>query len=396
MDGSKVLLSRDAVVPSEEYLAQDMAPRILGITGVFCFLSLIIVTLRLYARAFMVRRLGWEDLLIFVTGLFVLGCWICFVGEAKTGVLGRHMAGVTIPQYELFLLWTFPHQFLLTLGVGTFKCSVGFFLIRFGRSRSGRWTLCGLMGKWRTCLSRCTVTDDVAFTTIVSLVYASTLFWSCIPIRANWHFDEQKNAKMISIKVWKGLAMWNSLTNMVTDAILAVWPMPIVLRMKVSTFKKLSLVVALSLGWLAVVCGAIKTWAMWDYFVVTDKYFKDTYFFWSFMELSVGTIAASVPLLQPLVYRIRRSSSSKGDSGNVAIVVPPMVMAAQPSPAHIRRPVITWTGMGFTSFQDVDEIKYDDMERSGSSTRVDMGRSDSGTIFVGYEGSKAFAPRATV
>lgn len=199
---------------------------------------------------------------------------------------------------------------------------------------------------------------------------------------------------MISIKVWKGLAMWNSLTNMVTDAILAVWPMPIVLRMKVSTFKKVSLIVALSLGWLAVVCGAIKTWAMWDYFVATDKYFKDTYFVWSFMELSVGTIAASVPLLQPLVYKVRRSSSSKGDSGNVAIVA--MAMPAQPPPARIRRPIITWTGMGFTSFQDGDEMKSDDPERSGSSTRIDMARSDSGTIFVGYEGSKAFISRATV
>ena len=232
--------------------------------------------------------------------------------------------------------------------------------------------------------------------TVVSLVYASTLFWSCIPIRANWHFDEQKNAKMISTKVWKGLAMWNSLTNMVTDAVLAVWPMPIVLRMKVSTFKKVMLVVALSLGWLAVVCGAIKTWAMWDYFEATDKYFRDTYFFWSFMELSVGTIAASVPLLQPLVYKIRRSSSSKGDSGN-AFVAPPVVMLAKPPPARIRRPVITWTGMGFTSFQDGEELKHDDPERSGSSTRTDMmSRSDSGTIFVGYEGSKAYATRATV
>ncbi|KAK5999997.1 hypothetical protein QM012_003985 [Aureobasidium pullulans] len=184
---------------------------------------------------------------------------------------------------------------------------------------------------------------------------------------------------------------------MVTDAILAVWPMPIVLRMRVSRFKKVSLIVALSLGWLAVLCGAVKTWAMWDYFVATDKYFKDMYFFWSFMELSVGTIAASVPLLQPLVYKIRRSSSSKGDSGNVVMVASPAVMPAQPPPARIRRPVITWTGMGFTSFQDGEEFKYDDPERSGSSTRVGMmERSDSGTIFVGYEGSKAYAPRATV
>jgi len=232
---------------------------------------------------------------------------------------------------------------------------------------------------------------------VCSLVYASTLFWSCIPLRANWHFDEQKDAKMISTKVWKGLAFWNSLMNMLTDGILALWPMPIVLRMKVSTFKKVSLGVALSLGWLAVVCGAIKTWAMWDYFTAEDKYFKDTYFFWSFLEISVGCIAASVPLLQPLVYRLRRSSSSKSDSGKVVLVALPATTPAQPARALVRRPVITWTGMGFTSYQgEDDDSKWDSPGQSGSSTRMDMERSDSGTIFVGYEGSKAFVSRATV
>ncbi|KAH0175196.1 cholinesterase, partial [Aureobasidium melanogenum] len=284
------------------------------------------------------------------------------------------METFTTPQYELFLLWTFPHQLFISLGNGTFKCSVGFFLIRVGTKRWGRWVLCGLM----------------LFITISSLVYGSTLFWSCIPLRANWHFDEQKNAKMISNKVWMGLAMWNSVANMLTDSILAFFPMPIVLRMKVSTSKKVALVVALSLGWLTVVCGAVKTWVMWNYFTANDKYYKDLYFVWCFMEMSVGSIAASVPLLQPLVNRIRRSSSSRNDSGKVVLMPLPGAMPATPPQVKMRRPIITWTGMGFTSFQDGEEFKYDDPERSGSSTRYDMmERSDSGTIFVGYEGSKA-------
>lgn len=144
-------LSRDVSIHSKAYLEEDMSPTILGVTGLFCFLSLIIVSLRLYARAFIVRRLGWEDLLILITAFFVLGCWICFIGESETGVLGRHFAAVTIPQYEFFLLWTFPHQLFLMLGVGTFKCSVGFFLVRVGRSRLGRRTLYGLMSEYKSC-----------------------------------------------------------------------------------------------------------------------------------------------------------------------------------------------------------------------------------------------------
>lgn len=148
-----MLPCREVSIHSKEYLEEDISSTILGATGFFCFLSLIVVALRLYARAFIVRRLGWEDLLILITALFVLGCWICFIGESKTGVLGRHMASVTIPQFELFLLWTFPHQLFLMLGVGTFKCSVGFFLIRVGRSRWQRRVLYGLMGESESCQS---------------------------------------------------------------------------------------------------------------------------------------------------------------------------------------------------------------------------------------------------
>jgi hypothetical protein len=148
---SSYLLSRDFSLHSKEYLEEDMSSTILGATGFFCFLSITIVALRLYARAFIVRRLGWEDLLVLITAFFVLGCWICFVGESKTGVLGRHMAAVTIPQFERFLLWTFPHQLFLMLGVGTFKCSVAFFLIRVGRSRQGRLALYGLIGESKSC-----------------------------------------------------------------------------------------------------------------------------------------------------------------------------------------------------------------------------------------------------
>ena len=51
--------------------------------------------------------------------------------------------------------------------------------------------------------------------------------------------------------------------------------------------------------------------------------------------------------------------------------------------AVLRRHVITWTGMGFTSVDGVEEIKFDGPPRSDPSTEADMERSDSGTIFVG-------------
>ena len=50
--------------PSAEYLAENNAPRILSIVGVFGFLALVSVTLRLYVRGAMLRYIGADDIVM--------------------------------------------------------------------------------------------------------------------------------------------------------------------------------------------------------------------------------------------------------------------------------------------------------------------------------------------
>lgn len=162
---------------------------------------------------------------------------------------------------------------------------------------------------------------------------------------------------------------------MLTDAILALWPIPTVIKMKVSLMKKMSLCVALSLGWLAVVCGAIKTYNQWTYFAAVDNYFEDKYFVWSFLELSVGALAASFPLLQPYVHLLRRASH---DNRVQEVAVPRDVTSHEEPHPVVRKPIITWTGMGFTSLDEGTTLgRTEELGKNGSIIVVDLEKADS-------------------
>jgi len=50
--------------PSAEYLAENNAPQIMSIVGVFGFIALVTVTLRLYVRGAMLRYIGADDVVM--------------------------------------------------------------------------------------------------------------------------------------------------------------------------------------------------------------------------------------------------------------------------------------------------------------------------------------------
>lgn len=52
-----------------EYVHASNASRIVGVVGVFHFIALIFVSLRLYVRLFMVRAFGVDDVLIIVAAV---------------------------------------------------------------------------------------------------------------------------------------------------------------------------------------------------------------------------------------------------------------------------------------------------------------------------------------
>lgn len=140
-----LLLGRDAEMHSAAHLAQRDTAEILSVTGLWCFLSLAIVGMRIYVRAFKSRIFGPDDWTVVVTAMLGLGIWICFVGESYWA-LGRHYELITVPALEMFLRWQFAHSLFILVALMLVKISVALFFLRLAARRSYRIFLYSLIG----------------------------------------------------------------------------------------------------------------------------------------------------------------------------------------------------------------------------------------------------------
>lgn len=143
------LLMDRAEMVDAAYLAEDHSPTILGITGTFCCLSLVMVSLRIYVRAFVLRSLGKDDWTMVATMALGIAVWICMFGEAEYGALGRHYQAITTEMLENQMKWSFGHGLFSLFGCAAVKISICFLLARVSVERSYRrflyFTICELV-----------------------------------------------------------------------------------------------------------------------------------------------------------------------------------------------------------------------------------------------------------
>jgi hypothetical protein len=94
------------------------------------------------------------------------------------------------------------------------------------------------------------------FLTVFLLFTFFTLIFGCVPISANWHFALRPppvgtgNARCMTLNTYRNIAFVNSITNIVTDIVLAVMPIPLIWRLQVNKRTKASLIFILGLGFL--------------------------------------------------------------------------------------------------------------------------------------------------
>jgi hypothetical protein len=154
------------------YLNANNAGRIVGVVGVFCFLAITFVSLRIYVRVFMVRAFGVDDALIILacvslrfffscvgrrtvadpegTQALALMSWICLELQIPNG-LGRHAVVIPVEnriKFERITFWktVFSDGFAL----GLLRISMAISLLRLKKDlRWYRWSLFAVMGMFR-------------------------------------------------------------------------------------------------------------------------------------------------------------------------------------------------------------------------------------------------------
>ncbi|GKT88584.1 integral membrane protein [Colletotrichum tofieldiae] len=136
-----------------EWAAESNTARILAVVTIFHVLALLFVGLRMYARVFVVKAQGWDDLMIVLSALCASGGWIIFVIQANYG-LGKHYKTIAEYDYMMFQKVGF-WQSIISAGLAFMwlKISIALNLLRLSKNMTRRkwykWALWVMIGMSR-------------------------------------------------------------------------------------------------------------------------------------------------------------------------------------------------------------------------------------------------------
>ncbi|KAL8801052.1 MAG: hypothetical protein Q9182_004744 [Xanthomendoza sp. 2 TL-2023] len=274
---------------------------------VFTSIATVLVCLRLYVRAKITRKVGWDDILIAIALIVTIpgtGFNIMMIREG----FGRHLYYLkqTPKQIPRAMFWhiIWPPTFLLSVTLT--RISICGLLLRiFGVNRT-----------WRRCLWA-----TIAFLIAVNLPSFIMVFTQCRPYAKSWNAQLPGHCWPADNNV--KVALYSGVLAVLQDWLLATIPIACLWNMHLGARHKAGIGALMSLGYFSGVCAVVRT-------VISMQVFNAgglADFSWTIIDLRVwgvvenlvGIIAASIPAVKPLFVGAGAYSSSfpwsKGKSG---------------------------------------------------------------------------------
>lgn len=121
----------------------------------------------------------------------------------------------------------------------------------------------------------------------------------------------QPGTRCFSNRTYSFIGLFNSIINIITDILFAVLPIPVILKLQVNKRSKITLIVVLSLGFIACIAGIIKARLQVTAIQTPDSAFENSFQVWNMLELCLGILAASLPTLKPLFAAVLDGTRSR-------------------------------------------------------------------------------------
>ncbi|KAJ4990325.1 integral membrane family protein [Stagonosporopsis vannaccii] len=288
-----VVMSRQAGGPplmplrSPEYLAEDLAPHLLAVTGSLFALAMITVFARFYVRIFQMKIFGWDDVMMTISAALSTSCLGLFVKLIALG-LGRHAEAFPLKNVFPFFKFIYFYSILIIFAYSFIKLSIGFFLLRLADRTKWRPFLIGVL----------------VFIGCFTIGSTFAIIFQCTPVAAGWDYNLRPptgDGKCYDATIFKNVGVFNSSVNIATDLLFALIPIPMVWKLQVNLRTRIGLAIVLSLGLFASAVAIYKTPMQANFFKETDWSGHGAwYYIWQQVEMNVGIIAANLPTLKPL------------------------------------------------------------------------------------------------
>ncbi|KAJ4395948.1 hypothetical protein N0V93_000164 [Gnomoniopsis smithogilvyi] len=272
---SKEYGSRQCNIPKRKH-------PVVVIVAVFLLFSLasFLMILRIIVKI-MGQGGGWgmDDWLI----MPAYGCLVAMCGISTKMIIiafGHNMWDVTFPNitYSLELFWAADQAY--TALISLTKLSMCFFFLRiFSHSPAFRRSAYGVVGA----------------NLVVWIIFQFMVAFQCRPVSAFWDTwdGEHKNYSCFHLYAF---ALGQGIVSIVMDIVMISLPIHETLKVKLSTKKKIGVVIMFGMGFAWTIVGIVRCVAIWDTRVITNLTVDMAPLgYWTDFEASIAIICACLP-----------------------------------------------------------------------------------------------------
>ncbi|KAI1829654.1 hypothetical protein DTO006G1_9771 [Penicillium roqueforti] len=257
--------------------------RAISVLWAMTLLSFILVLLRLYIRVHIVKALVF--LLVYTVFLTIAG-----VHGFGQSIDTLEMDSAVKAVYNEMIGKTFA-----ILGMAIAKISLGTFL------------LCIVIKRWH----RISIWTSMISLSIVSMMTALIFWFQRVPSRSIWDHRVPGYTVVPVTPFSVMLGCWCA----AVDFYFTLLPWIFIWNLNMKFKEKMSIAISLSLGFIACICGIIRTIDLGG--LASSNYTEDTVnlIIWSAVELAVTLICVGIPTVRPLYRTIVHGSHSESSEG---------------------------------------------------------------------------------
>ncbi|KAI9733964.1 MAG: hypothetical protein M1834_002621 [Cirrosporium novae-zelandiae] len=274
---------------------ENRGPTIIIINASITGVAALVVALRTFSRALILKQMGMDDWTI-IAGTIIAILNVMVAGLGVQYGTGKHVCALhksdVIPSYKLRWVTHIVYPVISCL----IKFSTLFLYLRLFKGM------------------RKLILSTFAFIGTMTLAFVLATVFQCNPIGAVYDTTKYSN-----YTCFNALSFWytTAALTLVTDIWVVVMPIPTLLSLKIPRRNKAVLIILLSLGAFACIASIIRMVYIVNLYTGDDASWN-TYgvSIWSGIELAVGIITTSIPGIKPLfdyvfprVFRSTRSGS---------------------------------------------------------------------------------------
>ncbi|OAA79366.1 integral membrane protein [Akanthomyces lecanii RCEF 1005] len=285
---------------SPELDAQSQYKMIIAVCVVMSSLATIIVGARLYIRK-KNNRIAGDDWMSILSLIFAIAYSILCIVQTKYG-LGLLPAKRPKANITAYTRVNYAGRPIYQVGISFFKIAL---LISYLRLLQGTDNRIYRMVVWGT----------IAFVFLNHFGSALALIFNCNPIDKSWN-PEKSGTCLPAVASFTAYAV----LTIISDVLVAVLPIPVLLKLNIRLEKKLGLMGIFALGLFTTLCSILR------YTQINRIQYGDhdstMLVVWGVIEFNVGNMVSSLPFLAPVClrkakdYRTKHSKYAYGSHGD--------------------------------------------------------------------------------